>query len=131
MKTNALNRPTSKTAVLALVLTTIALSATGCSKKDDGPMVMTLEGKVERLDLKANGTGELTVLYFSEKRNQDVAGTASITPETEVLIDGVVATAKEIRIGERIRGDVRVDKKGDKKTQTVVKIYVNRPKTEG
>lgn len=120
-----------QSAILVCTLLTLALTPTGCGKKDDGPKVMTLEGKVEKLDIKADGTGELTVLYYSEKHNQDMLGTALITPETEVLIDGVIATVKEIRIGERVRGDVRVDKKGNKKTQTVVKIYVDRPKTEG
>jgi hypothetical protein len=131
MNTNTASYPIPKTAILAIILATMALSTPGCSKKDEGPKVMTLEGKVEQLELKANGTGVLTVLYFSEKQNQDVLGTALITPTTEVLIDGVIATAKEIRIGERVRGDVRVDKKGNKKTQIVVKIYVDRPKTEG
>jgi len=123
--------PANRTAVLFCALLALVATATGCSKKDDGPTVMTLEGKIEKLDLNADGTGELTVLYYSEKHNQDALGTALITPETEVLIDGVIATVKEIHLGERVRGDVRVDKKGNKKTQTVVKIYVTRPKTEG
>lgn len=113
------------------MLMTLTIAGTGCAKTDDGPKVMTLEGKIESLKLNADGTGELSVLYRSAKKNENVLGTALITPETEVLIDGVVATAKEIRVGERVRGDVRVDKKGGKKTQTVVKIYVDRPKTEG
>jgi len=133
--TKARKRDPSWNAVSTLVLVVAAFSlvgtAGGCSKQDDTPKVVTLEGKIDDLVLNDDGTGELTVLYHSEKRNQDVLGTARITPETEVLIDGVVATAKEIHVGERIRGDVRVDKKGNKKTQTVVKIYVDRPKTEG
>lgn len=116
----------SAAAVFALFL-----SANGCSKKDEGPKVITLDGKVEEVDVRADGTGEITVLYYSEKQGQEVMGTARITTETEVMIDGVVASAKEIRVGERVRGDVRVDKKGDEKIQTVLKIYVDRPRGEG
>jgi len=83
------------------------------------------------MDLGPDGTGQITVSYHSEKQGQEIVGTARITTETEVMIDGAVATAKEIKVGERVRGDVRVDKKGDARIQTVLKIYVDRPKTEG
>ena len=69
--------------------------------------------------------------FFSEKQKQEITGTAQVTKETEIMIDGAAATFKDLREGERIRGEVRVEKKGVKKVQTVLKIHVERPKSGG
>ena len=98
---------------------------------DDGVKVESLEGKVDKIVLNRDGTGEITVAYFSEKHNQDVVGTGVVTKKTEIMINGVVATLKDIREGERVRGEVRLEKKGGKKVQTVLKINVDRPKPIG
>lgn len=112
----------------ALAATLFFLPVPGCRKDDDGVRVQTLEGKVEKVVVNPDGTGELTVAYFSEKHNQEVIGTGLVTKKTEILINGVLATLEDIREGERLRGEVRVEKKAGEKTQTVLKIYVDRPK---
>jgi len=106
----------------------ILCSVAGCSKNEDSTKVQSLQGKVEKLVVNPDGTGRITVLFFSEKQNQEIAGTGEITPETEILINGAVAKLSDIREGERVRGEVRVERKGDVKTQTVLKIHVERAK---
>lgn len=108
----------------------VALIVPGCSKKDEGPKVMPLVGKVEKIDVHSDGTGELTVLYYSEKHKQEVLGTAIVTEDTEIMIDGTVASLKDIREGEQVRGEVRIDKKGDERIHTVLKITIERPKAD-
>ena len=103
----------------------------GCRQRDPGFEVISLEGKIEKIDLAPNDTGEITVVYYSEKRKQEVVGTGLVTRETEIMINGAVATLKDLREGDRVRGEVRVEKKHGKKRQIALKIYVDRPKPLG
>lgn len=100
----------------------------GCSKNEESAKVQSLQGKVEKLVVNSDGTGQITVLFFSEKQNQEVAGTGMITADTEILINGAVAKLSDIREGEHVRGEVRIEKKGSVKIQIVLKIHVERPK---
>jgi len=103
----------------------------GCSERDPGPEVITLEGKVENVHRSSDTTGQLTVRFYSDKQKQEIVGTAQVTQETEIMIDGVAGTFKDIRLGESVRGEVRVEKKGGQKTQTILKIQVIRPHSGG
>ena len=51
--------------------------------------------------------------------------------ETESMINGAIAKLTDLREGDRIRSEVRVDKKNKKKTPTALKIYVDRATTPG
>ena len=122
----------SEVARLAVcMIFTVSLVAGGCRKKDEGPRIMSLEGKVESIEAEPDGTGKLVVVYYNEKQKRDVAGTAFVTKETEIMIDGALATLADLREGERVRGEIRVDKKGGERTQTVLKLYVDRAKRGG
>ncbi|MBI1826425.1 MAG: hypothetical protein HY287_11540 [Planctomycetes bacterium] len=103
----------------------------GCRDKAEGPAVFPLEGKVEKVELNSpDNSGKITVSYYNEKQRQEVSGTALLTHDTEVMINGAVGTLRDIRQGEKIRGEVRIDKKGGERIQTVLKIRIDRPKTE-
>lgn len=104
----------------------IASVLAGCRDSDPGFEVITLEGKVEKLKIEADGTGEITVLYFSEKHNQEMLGTGTITKETEIMISGVLARLEDIRLGEHVRGEVRIQKKREKQERIALKIYIDR-----
>ncbi|MHC4698137.1 MAG: hypothetical protein ACYTFA_15495 [Planctomycetota bacterium] len=47
------------------------------------------------------------------------------------MINGVVAQLRDIREGERVRGEVRIDKKGSKKERIALKIYIDRAQPVG
>ena len=104
----------------------VTLVLAGCRDSGPGFEVITLEGKVEKLKIEADGTGEITVLYFSEKHNQEMLGTGTITKDTEIMISGVLARLKDIRLGEHVRGEVRIQKKREKKERIALKIYIDR-----
>ena len=73
----------------------------------------------------------LTVTYFSEKHQQETTGTGLITDETEIMVNGVIAKIGDLREGDRVRGEVRIDKRGGERVQTALKIVVDRPKPIG
>lgn len=117
---------------IALVcVLTWAVILGGCKKNEESPKIQSLKGKVEKIDINPDGTGRITILYFSEKQDQDITGTGLVTKETEILINGAVASLSDIREGEHVRGEVRIVKKGDKRTQVALKIYIDRPKPVG
>lgn len=100
--------------------------AGGCRPDERGPEVLSLEGKIERLEVNADGTGEISVLYYSDKKQADIIGTAQVTKETEIMINGATATLADLRDGDVVRGDVRVEGKGSEKKQVALKIHVER-----
>lgn len=103
----------------------------GCGEKQQPPEILSLEGKVEKIERTTDTTGKITVSFFSEKQKQEMTGTALVSEQTEIMIDGAIAKLKDLREGERIRGEVRVEKKEGKKVQNVLKINVDRPKSGG
>ncbi len=110
---------------------TFAVFLGGCKKSEESPRLQSLKGKVEKIQVNPDGTGKLTLIYFSQKQDQDITGTGLVTKETEILINGAVASLSDIREGERVSGEVRIVKKGGKRTQVALKIYIDRPKPVG
>ncbi len=109
----------------------LILVATGCRPKSADPRVLPLEGKIEKIELFSDTTGKLTIMYYSEKHGQDMVGVGEVTERTEIMINGVIATLKDLREGDRVRGEARVEKKGNKRVQTALKIHVDRAKPIG
>ncbi len=108
----------------------LVIASPGCRSEEEAK-VQTMEGKVEKIVVNPDGTGEITVVYFSEKHNQEMPGTGIVTKDTEIMINGVVSKLSDIREGERVRGQVRTTKSGGKRIQTALKIHVDRPKPVG
>ena len=101
------------------------LLAPGCRNDKPSFEVLALEGKIETLDIRSDGTGEISVLYYSEKQKEEIIGTGLVTSETEILINGAVAKLADLREGDRVRGQVRVEKKGEQRKQIAWKIDVD------
>ncbi|MEK7711279.1 MAG: hypothetical protein AAB341_05225 [Planctomycetota bacterium] len=115
--------------VASSMLAAALITAGGCNKEEKPIEIMSLEGKIEKIERITDTTGEITVTFFSEKQRQEIKGVAAVTEETEILLDGTAARLKDIREGERIRGQVRVEKKGGQKYNVVLKIQVERAKS--
>lgn len=103
----------------------------GCG--DDKPRVevLSIEGTIEAIDARKDGTGSVKVSYFSPKRQEEIVGTGMVTKETEILINGAVATLKDLRVGDRVRSDVRVEKKNGARTLVALTVYIDRATTGG
>jgi len=107
------------------------VSFPGCKEKEPAVDILTLEGKVEKIDMHSDGTGKITVEYYSEKQGQKMLGTGLVTKETEILIDGVASKLADVREGDRVHGEVRIAKRGEQRVQTALKITIERPKPVG
>ncbi len=124
-------RPIRASWLLGLVIF-LGTMAPGCSEdKPDFDIITLDQARIEKIDLTSDGRGKITVSYYSEKRKEEVVGEGLVTEETEILINGAVAKLKDLREGERVRGEVRVEKKGREKNQIAIKIFVDRPKPVG
>lgn len=119
------------TRTVILITTVLLLAGPGCREGEPAFELVTLEGRIEKISRTSDETGEITVSYFSEKHKQDILGTGLVTQSTEIMINGAIAKLIDLREGERVRGEVRVDKKGAERIRTALKIYVDRPKPVG
>ena len=86
------------TTVLA-ALTAVIVVVQGCSKASDTRDYRTIEGVIERIDL---AKAEVTLRYYSQKRDREVNITGKATAETEVFINGVLSSLEDLREGERV-----------------------------
>ena len=114
-----------------IVVLTCAVFLGGCKRGEESPKLQSLKGKVEKIEVNADGTGKITIIYFSQKQDQEITGTGLVTKETEILINGAVSSLSDIKEGERVRGEVRIVKNGEARTQVALKIYIDRPKPVG
>ena len=51
--------------------------AAGCRRSEPDFEVLSLQGKIEQLDVRSDETGEITLLYYSEKHGQETIGTVT------------------------------------------------------
>lgn len=98
----------------------------GCEKKESAPEIISLEGTVQKVELKSDGAGEITVEYYNEKQKQQQIGVGIVDRQTDIRVNGAGATLADVRVGDRVRGDVRVAKVKNSTVQTVVKIQIDR-----
>jgi len=97
----------------------------GCRKESKEPSIVQLEGKIERITARPDGTGEI-ILVYTDKRGEPAKGIGEVTPETEIMINGAVAKLQDIREGEHVRGQVQIDKKHKDRKPIAVSIHVDR-----
>jgi len=103
----------------------------GCKKKEPDFDVISLNGKIEKIERTDDLTGRITLLYKSERSDQERKGTGEVNAETEILINGAAAKLSDVREGDRVRGEVRIEKKSNQKTLTALTIHIDRPKPIG
>jgi hypothetical protein len=82
----------------------------GCKEREPEPRVITLEGVVEQVDLKAR---VVTVRFYSEKHETTFRKPVHVSDQTEVFINGALAKLEDVKVGERAAGTVRIDRHGD------------------
>ena len=109
----------------------VILLVPGCAEDEPDSEVVSLVGKIDKIDRTSDETGQITVVYYSEKHGQDMVGIGTVTAETEIMINGALAKLTDLRAGDHVRGEVRVEKKGQQRTQTALKIHVDRPTLVG
>lgn len=102
--------------------------SSGCREEKPAVRVLPLEGRVQKIDSGADGSGRITVAYRVERegREEEAEGIGEVNAETEIIIDGVVSKLEDIRVGERIRGEVKLIGQAASRRQLVLRIHVER-----
>ena len=96
----------------------------GCAEEAPKRKYRVLEGTAEKIDLK---TGQVSMNYFSKKRNEELAVEGRITDETEVLINGRLARLEDIRPQEHVRVTGYKEGKGANALVVVTRVEIERP----
>ena len=112
------------TVIVVLPLCLVVLP--GCGKKEDSRQHLRREGIIERIDLDRS---EVTLRYYSEKHKIETTVTGKATPETEILINGVLSSLDQLRVGERVSVIGWVRGHGDKREVVADRVNVNRAET--
>jgi hypothetical protein len=95
----------------------------GCAEEAPNRKCRVLEGTAEKIDLK---TGQVSMNYFSKKRNEELAVEGRVTDETEVLINGRLARLEDIRPQEHVRVTGYKEGKGANALVVVTKVEIER-----
>lgn len=98
----------------------------GCSKKESQELI-TLKGRVEKVRHTTDSTGELTVRFFSDKQNQEIVGSALVTPETRIEKHGEPASFQDVQEGVQVNGQVRSEKVDGTRVFKAVLIQIETP----
>ncbi len=107
---------------LAFALASAICMFAGCSEEKKKSHIEEVTGTIENI-----GTRSVVVRTFSQKHNKELKFDVIVDPETEILINGSIASIKDLKVGETAFGSVRVEEKGDdKKVITAVKVRVER-----
>jgi hypothetical protein len=121
----------SKTLVFAVVLGLSLSLGTGCRERKPKTEIVKLEGKVEKIIPHPDGTGEIVVRYYSKKHKQEVEGAGLVTAETEILVNGKPASLSDLKLGEPVSGEVRIERDSKGKRLVALKIHVDRAEPTG
>ncbi|MCA9252053.1 MAG: hypothetical protein R3E58_03780 [Phycisphaerae bacterium] len=107
---------------IVVVFASVFCLLTGCSEEKKKPHMQEVTGTIE--NISAN---KVTVRSFSKKHNKELKFDVEVNDETEILINGSIASIKDLKIGETAFGSVRiVENDDDTKTITAVKVRVER-----
>ena len=120
-----------KIGVFGLLLSAVVVFGLGCRDKKPASEILTLEGTVEKVTAKADGTGEIVVRYYSQKHLKEVEGVGLVNTETRIEVNGKTVSLAEIKPGEPVTGEVRVERTGKTKRLIVLRIQVDRAATQG
>lgn len=118
----------SITVATAIALGLLLTLPSGCRQKEGGADVLTLRGRIEKIEPNAKDadTGRITVRYRTEKQPDEKVGHGVVTRETEIVINGALAKLADLKAGDDVRVDVRIAKGSDEPTPIVLKIRVER-----
>jgi hypothetical protein len=114
-----------KSAFLAATLA-VAAAGQGCSRQDETREYRTVEGVIEMIDLPK---GEVTLRFYSQKRDRELTITGTATAETEVSINGVLSSLQDLREGERVTVVGWVEGRGADRQVVAERVVAERAET--
>ncbi|MCP4590597.1 MAG: hypothetical protein GY842_07630 [bacterium] len=107
-----------------LTVLVLCLAFAGCKDDDPGFKTVTLSGTVEAIDLDKS---RVRITFHSEKYDREITAEAIVTPETEILINGIAAELADVEVGERAEGETIVThEEGGDRVITVTRVRIER-----
>ncbi|GJM27039.1 MAG: hypothetical protein DHS20C16_34540 [Phycisphaerae bacterium] len=107
---------------IVVVLASAFCFLTGCSEEKKKTHIEEVTGTIESI-----GNKVVAVRTYSKKHNKELTYKVEVDNETEILINGSIASIKDLKVGETAFGSVRiVEKDDDTKVITAVKVRVER-----
>lgn len=114
--------------LLTAVVACLMAASSGCRQNEPEFQVVTLDGTVEDVRADTETTGEITLRYYREKQGKEVLGTGLVTKETEIMIDGALAKLTDVRKGDKVRGEVRIESRQGHNVNVALRVFVERTK---
>jgi hypothetical protein len=108
--------------VLLPAIVAICGSPVGCQQRDK-PKVIFLEGVVEKVDPVRKFA---VVRFLSEKHGSEQTEAVLVTAETEILIDGALASLADVVVGEHAQGYVRETNYFEQTVYTALRVRISR-----
>lgn len=110
--------------LLAMLLTVLmALAGPGCKEDEPGFKTVTLSGSVEAIDL---ANSRVQISFYSQKYDREMTTEAIVTPQTEILINGIAAGLEDVQVGERAEGETVVTHQEGRRVITVTRVRIDR-----
>ena len=107
---------------IVVVLASAFCVLAGCSEEKKKTHIEEVTGTIESI-----GPTKVVVRTYSKKHNKELTFDVEVDSETEILINGSIASIRDLKVGETAFGSVRiVEKDDDTKIITAVKVRVER-----
>ena len=98
----------------------------GCGKDSEMPKYKEVEGRVSSINLE---TSVVKMLWYSDKRQEEIELEGKLDPNADILINGVVAQLKDLRVDDRVKVIGRIEKSDGARTLFATQVNVTRPQT--
>lgn len=98
-------------------------SIAGCPNRGESTTVREVVGTIEEIDLQNK---RVKVKAYLEKHETYETFLVHVTNETEILINGSLATLNDVKEGERAEGRVRVNRSEGRTELTALAVSIER-----
>ena len=99
------------------------LSLAGCKTEKSEREHGAIRGTILNVD---EATGKVTVRHYSEKKKKHLPREITVTPKTEIFINGRIAQLNEIKTGEQVVVAGYVERDGSRKRMVAQEIKIER-----
>lgn len=112
--------------VRVLMLVVLAGGMEGCRDRDDTPQTLSRKGRVSMINV---ATGEVEMLCFNPKKNNEQKIPGKLAPEAEILINGATARLEDVVVDDQVEVSGRVEKTNGNPQFVATKVQVTRKLT--
>lgn len=121
-----MRRTHSNPTFLGCLLLAAVTAFPGCGKDEPEAEIKSQTGVIERIDREES---RLTLRFYNPKHDREDTVTGTINADTEIFINGVVSSLKDLREGERVTVQGRIQRQKGELEVLALKIQAERGET--